>query len=99
MEESSVVADDVGNPVCDLLLEQEVLMVEDDFAVNVLHEDPERLRRAVHLLVPLEVWRDRQLHTQGRPGRRKTLTRVTIFFTLSSTHVNSTSHDLKGLTQ
>jgi len=69
MEESSVVADDVGNPVCDLLLEQEVLMVEDDFAVNVLHEDPERLRRAVHLLVPLEVWRDRQLHTQGRPGR------------------------------
>lgn len=35
----------------ELLLEQEVLMVQNELAVAVLHNDPERLHPPVHLLL------------------------------------------------
>ena len=44
------------------LLQQEVLVVQDVLAIAVLHQDPEGLHKAVHLLVPLKVWRDCQVH-------------------------------------
>ena len=41
-------------------------MVENDLAVDVLHHDPESLAVSVHLLVPLEVRRQGQLHPEGQ---------------------------------
>ena len=51
-----------GRILADLLLEKEEFMVENDFAVDVLDHDPEGLALPVHLLVPLEVGRQGQLH-------------------------------------
>mmetsp|Transcript_120927 Transcript_120927/g.337455 ORF Transcript_120927/g.337455 Transcript_120927/m.337455 type:complete len:426 (+) Transcript_120927:1780-3057(+) len=47
------------------LLEHKHLLVQNLFAVDVLHEDPEGLRAPVHARVPLEVWGDRQLHHEA----------------------------------
>ena len=51
-----------------LALEEEVLVVEDDLTVHVLHEHPEGLRATVDLLIPLEVRGDRQLNLKSAPG-------------------------------
>jgi len=48
-----------------LLLEEEVLVVEDELGVDVLHEDPEGLATPVHLLVPLEVRLDEELYLEA----------------------------------
>mmetsp|Transcript_42551 Transcript_42551/g.71012 ORF Transcript_42551/g.71012 Transcript_42551/m.71012 type:complete len:200 (-) Transcript_42551:3441-4040(-) len=49
-------------------LQDEVFVVQDLLAVVVLHKDPERLNKPVHLLVPLEIRRHREVHAKHAPG-------------------------------
>jgi hypothetical protein len=39
---------------------------EDDFAVDIFNQDDERFCRSVDLLVPTEIWDDRQIDSQKR---------------------------------
>jgi len=57
----------------ELGLEQEVLVVEDHFGVDVFDEDPEGFGGAVELLVPLKVRRDGQLDTKSGPEGKATV--------------------------
>jgi hypothetical protein len=50
------------------LTEHELVVEEDDFAVDVLNDDPERFRATVHLLVPLEVGGDGELDAEEGAG-------------------------------
>mmetsp|Transcript_16685 Transcript_16685/g.49879 ORF Transcript_16685/g.49879 Transcript_16685/m.49879 type:complete len:382 (-) Transcript_16685:3635-4780(-) len=47
-----------------VLLEQEQLVVQQELAVAVLHQNPERFHHVVHLLVPLEVGGDGEVDLQ-----------------------------------
>lgn len=53
-----------------LALEQEVLVIEDNLTVNILHQNPESLRATMNLLIPLEVWSDGQFNLKGAPKIR-----------------------------
>ena len=48
------------------LVQNELVVEEDDLAVDVLNKDEERLRRAVVLLVPSEVRRDGKVDAKKR---------------------------------
>ena len=61
-----------------LAFEQEVFMMEDNFTVNIFHKNPHRLRRPMNFLVPLEIWRDYQLYTQRRSGKKCTENSITM---------------------
>ena len=50
-----------------LAFEEEVLVIEDDLTVYVLHEDPESLRATVDLIIPLKVRSDGQLNLKSAP--------------------------------
>mmetsp|Transcript_1320 Transcript_1320/g.3148 ORF Transcript_1320/g.3148 Transcript_1320/m.3148 type:complete len:321 (-) Transcript_1320:715-1677(-) len=49
-------------------LEDKDLIVQRRLPVDVLHHDVEELGGAVHLVVPLEIWRDGQLHLEHVSG-------------------------------
>ena len=61
---------DVVVLLAEALPEEELIVEEDELAVDVLGHDPERLGRAVDLVVPLKVGRDRELDPQERPRDR-----------------------------
>lgn len=55
-----------------LLLEQEVLVMEQHFTVDIFYKDPKGFRISVDLFIPLEVRSNRQLHLQcGPEGKKK----------------------------
>lgn len=54
-----------------LLAQEELISDEDDLSVDVLDRDVEELRRAVEVVVPLEVGRDGQVNLEERPGERQ----------------------------
>mmetsp|Transcript_63082 Transcript_63082/g.203357 ORF Transcript_63082/g.203357 Transcript_63082/m.203357 type:complete len:299 (-) Transcript_63082:2328-3224(-) len=48
------------------LLQNKHLLVQDLLSIHILYKDPEGLRAAMHLSIPLEVGRDCQLHHEAR---------------------------------
>ena len=47
-------------------LEEEKLVMQNHLAIVILHNDPEALHKSVHLLVPLEVGGQGEIHLQHR---------------------------------
>jgi len=47
-----------------MLMEDERIVEENDFAINILDEDDERFRSAMNLFVPLEVGYDGKIDTE-----------------------------------
>lgn len=52
--------------LCVSLTENEGIMEEDDFPIDVFHDYPERFGRAVDLLIPLEVGDNREIYPKKR---------------------------------
>ena len=50
--------------LCISLTENKGIAEEDNFAVDVFNQDDERFCRSVDLLVPTEIWDDRQIDSQ-----------------------------------
>ena len=52
------------------LTEDEGVVEEDNFAIDILDDDPEGFRSTMNLLVPSEIGDDRQVDTEKRAGDR-----------------------------
>ena len=66
---------DVVLVLCIPLSQDELVVEEDNLAVDVLNKDPERLGTTMNFLVPSEVWRDGQVYPQECSSDRLDLRR------------------------
>ena len=54
--------------LCIMLMEDERIVEENDFAINILDEDDEHFRSAVNLFIPSEVGYDGKVDTEEGTG-------------------------------